>query len=92
VKISGSFGAGDFVGKWDRYRAAGRAKNYRWHAHANGRMEIVGKDWEATWRIIEDGTLLVIDRKKPYIYKRDGDDWVGINVNGKNIRLKRGTW
>jgi ketosteroid isomerase-like protein len=93
VKSSGSFGASDFAGNWDQFSSDGGGKTTRWIAHANGRMEIVDKDWDVTWKILEDGTLEVDwQKKKPYVYRRDGDGWVGETTFGKYTTLKRGNW
>jgi hypothetical protein len=86
-KISGSDG---FVGNWDHVSNGKASRNI---AHADGRMEIVGKDWKATWKILEDGTLEVNSGKiRPSIYTRDGDGWSGEGPFGQDITLKRGNW
>jgi serine/threonine protein kinase len=83
-------GADSVIGNWDEIS---EGKIQRWIAHADGRMEIVGKDWKVKWRLDEDGTL-VVDWKKvrPYIYTRDGDGWTGKATFGQPTSLKRGDW
>lgn len=79
-----------FVGKWDVHSHDGVS---RWIAHSGGKLEIVGKDWEAVWEVFEDGTLEVRWKgKKPYIMKRDGVDWVGKAPFGQPVTFKPGDW
>lgn len=59
------------IGKWEQ---TSEGKTQRWIAHEDGRMEIVGQKWEVTWKLDEDGTLIVDWKKiRPYIYNQDGD-------------------
>lgn len=82
--------SGGIVGNWDN-KSLGEV--HRWTAHAGGRMEVIGKEWEGTWEITEDGTLRVMfGGKKPYIYSRDGDGWSGITPYGHATVLSRGEW
>lgn len=83
--------AGGFTGNWDIH-SEGKVK--RWTAHPDGRMEIVGKDWEAFWEILEDGTLEVrwTGKKRPYKLTRDGEDWSGESPFGHPVTFKRGDW
>jgi hypothetical protein len=56
-------------------------------------MEVVGRDWEGTWEILEDGTLEVdMGKKKPNVFTRDGDGWTGVGPFGQYLTLKRGDW
>lgn len=83
-------GADSVIGNWDQ---SSEGKVERWIAHADGRMEIVGKAWEVKWRLEEDGTLIVDWKKiRPYIYTRDGDGWTGKSTFGQPTSLKRGDW
>jgi hypothetical protein len=87
-------GGASVVGKWDQYTNEEGGKISRWIAHANGRMEIVGKNWEVTWKLLEDGTLSVDwNKKKPYLFTRDGEGgWIGKTTFGQHTTLKRGNW
>ncbi len=88
-KSSGGL-AGGFVGNWDVYADGPVA---RWVAHPDGRLEIVGQKWEAFWVILADGTLeLRWTGKKPYVMKRDGEDWVGKSPFGAPVTMKPGDW
>lgn len=83
---------GGFPGKWNVHSYD---KIDRWIAHSDGRMEIVGKDWDVTWEILEDGTLEVDwGKKRPYILTRDetGGGWTGKTSFGKDVTLTRGDW
>lgn len=78
------------VGKW-----INRSYNSesQWIGHPDGRMEIVGHDWEVKWKILEDGTLVVDwNKKAPYTYKLKDDVWVGVNPHGGEATLTRGDW
>lgn len=87
---TGVFGTGGIVGNWDQHS---ERKISRWIAHPDGRMEIVGQKWEVTWEILEDGTLEVEwGKKRLYVYKRDGDGWVGKSTFGQDTVLKPGDW
>lgn len=80
----------EFVGNWD---AHSQGKITRRIAHADGRMEIVGRDWKVTWQILSDDTLEVEWGKgKPSVFKRDGDGWKGKSPFGIPMQLKRGDW
>jgi serine/threonine protein kinase len=79
-----------FAGNWDK---TSNGVPMRWIAHPAGRMEVVGRDWEGTWEILEDGTLEVdMGKKKPNVFTRDGDGWTGVGPFGQYLTLKRGDW
>ncbi len=83
-------GASSVVGNWDN---TSYNNTTRWIAHPDGRMEIVGKDWEVTWVLQDDGTLIVDwNKKAPYRYKLEGDRWVGTNPHDGEATLTRGDW
>jgi len=85
-------GSNSFAGKWVQNC---EGKDSQWIAHPDGRMEIVGKDWEVTWEILENGTLEVDwNKKRPYIYSRDeeGKGWTGETSFGKHTTLSPGDW
>ena len=90
-KSSGTFGSGDFAGKWDSHAYNNVSRQI---AHPNGRMEIVGKKWEVTWEILKDGRLEVVwgDRKKVFTYTRDGKGWSGKNNKNVKATMTRGDW
>jgi len=91
-RSSGSFGAGGFPGKWVSHTPDSESQ---WIAHPDGRMEIVGRDWIATWKILEDGTLEVDwGKKKPHSYTRDknGIGWTGKTGFGHPASLTPGDW
>ncbi len=77
-----------FAGNWD---SPSGDKVTRWIAHADGRMEIVGKPWKAKWIILENGILEVRwSDKAPYVYTRDGAGWIS---KAPHLRkLTRGDW
>jgi len=82
--------SGSVVGNWDNRSYNSES---RWVAHRDGRMEIVGETWTATWKILEDGTLQVDwGKNAPYTYTRDGDGWTGKNPHGGEATLTRGNW
>ncbi|MES2983435.1 MAG: serine/threonine-protein kinase [Verrucomicrobiota bacterium] len=86
----GKRSSGSFVGNWDVHESNAV---HRWIAHPSGKLEIVGKDWEAVWEVLDDGTLEVRwTGKKPYIMKRDGADWVGKAPFGSPVTFKPGDW
>jgi serine/threonine protein kinase len=89
-KSSGAFGGGDFVGNWDHYSNGAASRRI---AHRDGRMEIVGKDWKATWKILENGTLEINSGKiRPSILTRKGNGWTGKGPFGQDLSLTRGDW
>ena len=89
-KSSGGL-AGDFPGNWDIY-ADGNVS--RWIAHKDGRLEIVGQKWIAEWVMIPDGTLELrwAGKDRPYVLKREGENWVGKSPFGAPVTLKPGDW
>lgn len=91
VKRSAAVFSGSFVGKWEMQTNDGVE---RWIAHSDGRLEIVGKTWEASWAMIEDGSVEVTweDKPKPYQMKREGKGWVGLTSFGTPISLTPGDW
>jgi len=87
-KISAVF-PGSFIGKWNMYSDNGSAQ---WIASSGGELEIVGVNWNASWEILNDGTLLVTyeDNPRPYRMKRDGEGWVGTSPFGSPVSLRPG--
>lgn len=88
--VVGSDGGG-FAGNWDIHA---QGKIERWIGHGDGRVEIVGKKWEANWVIMGDGTLEIRwgDGKKPYEMKRDDEGWEGKTSFGHKVKFTRGDW
>lgn len=82
--------AAAFAGNWDIHS---EGKVSRWIAHPDGKLEIVDQKWEAFWVILAVGTLeLRWTGKKPYVMKRDGEEWVGKSPFGHPVTLKPGDW
>ncbi|QTN31908.1 serine/threonine protein kinase [Akkermansiaceae bacterium] len=89
-RSTGAFGTGGIVGNWDQHS---EGKTARWIAHPDGRMEIVGKTWDVTWKILDNGTLEVDWKKvRPYTFERDGEGWKGKTTFGQEAILTRGDW
>lgn len=81
---------GSFVGKWEIH-SGGNIE--RWIGHRDGSVEVVGEKWEATWEIMEDGTLEVRwDGKKPYKMQRDDEGWTGKSSFGHPVKFIQGDW
>ena len=83
--------AGGFAGNWDIHS---EGKVSRWIGHPDGRLEIVGQKWVASWIILEGGTLELrwAGKGKPYVLEREGEDWVGKSPFGHPVTLKPGDW
>ncbi len=82
------FGSGNFAGKWKQLSGGGSA-DLIWIAHSDGGLEVEGKPWKGTWKIQDNGTLVVTwpDKPKPYIYNRDGNGWDGKTSFGTPSKL-----
>ncbi len=79
-----------FVGNWDAHSSG---KVSRRIAHADGRMEIVGRNWKVTWEILADGTLAVDwGKRAPHIFTRDGKGWTGKTSFGHAVSFTPGDW
>lgn len=90
IKMKGIVSSDSFVGKWIEHSGGGQGK---WIAHSDGRLEIFDRDWIATWKIIEDGTLVVqFAGKKPYEYTRKDDTWVGTSASKPGAIITPGDW
>ncbi len=90
IKMKGIVSSDSFVGKWIEHSGGGQGK---WIAHSDGRLEIFERNWVATWKIIEDGTLVVqFEGKKPYEYTRKDDTWVGSSGSKPGALITPGDW
>ncbi len=79
-----------FVGNWDK-RSEGKIT--RWTARADGKLEVVGKDWDVKWKILGDGSLVIEWGKiRPDTLTRDGAGWTGKSTFGQPMSLSRGDW
>ena len=83
--------AGGFVGKWINSDSGHTA---HWIAHPDGRLEVVGKEWNVHWVALDDGSVEVwfADKKKPYKYTRNGNGWTGTTSFKKPSSLVPGDW
>lgn len=91
VRRSSGGVAGGFAGNWDIHS---EGKVSRWIGHPDGRLEIIGQKWVASWIILEGGTLELrwAGKGKPYVLEREGEDWVGKSPFGHPVTLKPGDW
>jgi serine/threonine protein kinase len=90
LKMKGIVSSKSFVGKWNEHSGGGQGK---WIAHPDGRLEIVGRDWIADWKVMENDTLVVqFKGKEPYEYTRDGSGWIGSSHNRKGAFITPGDW
>jgi len=82
------FGSGNFAGKWNQSSDGGSA-DLIWIVHSDGGVEVEGKPWKGTWKIEDDGTLVVTwpDKPRPYVYNRDGNGWDGKTSFGQASKL-----
>lgn len=90
IIMKGIVNSDSVLGKWIE-RSGGQEG--KWIAHPDGRLEIVGRPWKATWKMNSDGVFVVeFEDKKPYEYTRKGDIWVGSNEGRIGATLTRGDW
>ena len=91
VKMNGIFSSDSVLGKWIEHSGE---KDAKWIAHPDGRLEIVGQKWIATWKLTEDKIFSIQfeGKDKSYDYKREGDIWVGCSEAKMNATLTRGDW
>jgi serine/threonine protein kinase len=82
------FGSGNFAGKWKQLSDGGSV-DLIWIAHSDGELEVEGKPWKGTWKIEDNGTLVVTwpDKPRPYVYNRDGNGWDGKTSFGQPSKL-----
>ena len=79
-----------FAGKW---AVKNNNRPERWIAHPDGKLEVLDRNWEMTWIILENGSLEIRspDRTFPP-FTRDGERWIGENAFGKEVNLTPGAW